>query len=152
VSFTPYNGGEQTAYPNGTYYWKVEARDHNGTVIVTSLAHSFTKAMTLPLIAPADGATLTTDPTYQWTRVGGARDYRLLVSKEPDFSPLYDYVYTDYVSFTPYDAGQQTPYADGVYYWKVVARDHSGTVIVTSNGWTFTIGTGGYLYLPLITR
>jgi hypothetical protein len=152
VSFTPYAAGQQTAYPNGSYYWKVEARDHGGTVIVTSVARSFTKQMTLPLIAPADEARLTIDPTFQWTRVVGAHDYRLLVSKEPDFSPYYDYVYTDYVSFTPYGAGQQTPYADGVYYWKVEGRDHGGTVIVTSDGWRFTIGTGGYLYLPLITR
>jgi hypothetical protein len=155
VSFTPFTygtSGQQDAYPNGTYYWKVEARDHGGTVIVTSAARSFTKGMTQPLIAPTNGARLTTDPTYQWTRVVGARDYRLLVSKESDFSPLYDYVSTDYVSFTPYDAGQQTAYADGVYYWKVEARDDVGTVIVTSDAWTFTIGTGGYLYLPLITR
>ncbi len=155
VSFTPYTygtSGQQNAYPNGTYYWKVEARNHSGTVIATSLARSFTKQMTLPLIAPADGATLTTDPTFQWTRVVGAHDYRLLVSKEADFSPSYDVVYTDYVSFTPYAAGQQTAYADGIYYWKVEGRDHGGTVIVTSDGWTFTIGSGLYLYLPLCIK
>jgi len=155
VSFSPFTygtSGQQDAYPNGTYYWKVEARDHGGTVIVTSVARSFTKGMTLPLIAPTNGTRLTTDPTYMWNRVVGARDYHLLVSKESDFSPLYDYVSTDYVSFTPYDAGQQTAYAAGVYYWKVEARDDVGTVIVTSDAWTFTIGTGGYLYLPIITR
>ncbi len=130
VSFTPFTygtSGQQTAYPNGTYYWKVEARDHGGTVIVTSLARSFTKGMTLPLIAPADGATLTTDPNFQWTRVVGAHDYRLLVSKDPDFSPYYDYVSTDYVSFTPFTygtSGQQDAYPNGTYYWKVEARDH----------------------------
>jgi hypothetical protein len=155
VSFTPYTygvSGYRNAYTNGTYYWKVEARDHGGTVIVTSVARSFTKGMSLPLIAPAYGARLTTDPTFQWSRIVGAHDYRLLVSKESDFSPLYDYIYTDYVSFTPYAVGQQTAYADGIYYWKVEGRDHGGTVIVTSDSWTFTIGSGNYFYLPLCTK
>jgi hypothetical protein len=158
VSFTPYVGtptaGEHYAYPNGTYYWKVEARDHGGIVIATSSARSFTKQMTLSLIAPADGTTLTTDPTFQWTRVVGAHDYHLKVSKDPGFGSSYDSVYPDYVSFTPYvgtpTAGQWTAYPNGTYYWKVEARDHGGTVIVTSDGWTFTKGVK--LYLPLILR
>jgi hypothetical protein len=153
VSFTPYtygSSGQHNAYPNGTYYWKVEARDSGGTVIVTSAARSFTKQMTLPLIAPADVATLTTDPTFQWTQVVGADDYHLVVSREPDFSPSYDYVNTDYPIFTPYAAGQQTTYAYGMYYWKVEARDSNGTVIVTSDGWRFTLGS--YLYLPIMSK
>jgi hypothetical protein len=146
VSFTPYRGtpaaGQQTAYANGTYYWKVEARDGSGHVIATSEARSFTKQMTLPLIGPADGATLTTDPTFQWTRVVGAHDYRLIVSKYATFSSVYDSVYPDYVSFTPYRgtpaAGWQTAYANGTYYWKVEARDHGGNVIATSEARSFT--------------
>jgi hypothetical protein len=155
VSFTPYtygSSGQQNAYPNGTYYWKVEARGSSGTVIVTSATRSFTKQMTLPLIAPADVTTLTTDPIFQWTQVVGARDYHLVVSRDPDFSSSYDYVYTDYPTFTPYAAGQQTAYADGIYYWKVEARAHGGTVIVTSDGWTFTIDSSSYLYLPIIIK
>jgi hypothetical protein len=155
VSFTPYTygvSGYKNAYTNGTYYWKIEARDHGGTVIVTSTTRSFTKQMTLPLITPANGARLTTDPTFQWTRVVGAHDYRLLVSKDPSFSPLYDYVYTDYVSFTPYTAGQKTAYLNGTYYWKVEARDHGGTVIVTSDSWTVTISRGNSFYVPIIIR
>jgi hypothetical protein len=163
VSFTPYVGtptaGDEDVYPNGTYYWEVEARDHGGVLIATSSARSFTKQMTLPLIAPADGATLTTDPTFQWTRVVGAAYYHLKVSKDPSLSPIYDSVNTDYVSFTPYvgnpAAGDQYTYPNGTYYWKVEARDHGGIVIVTSDGWTFTKGgftIGGKLYLPLILR
>jgi hypothetical protein len=156
VSFTPYTygtSGYRNTYINGPYYWKIEARDHNGYVITTSLARSFTKQMNLLLTAPADGATLTTDPTFQWARVVGARDYHLIVSTQPSFSPPYDYVYTDYPTFTPYTAGQKTHYSNGTYYWKLEARDHNGYVITTSNGWTFTIGSG-YLdsYLPLIIK
>jgi hypothetical protein len=154
LSFTPYvgNAGTEWAYPNGTYYWKVQARNGSHVVITTSSARSFTKQMTLPLISPADGAPLTTDPTFQWTRVVGAHDYHLIVSKNPGFSSSYDYVTPEYVSFTPYvgNAGTEWTYPNGTYYWKVEARDHSGTVIVTSAGWTFTKGLR--LYLPLILR
>jgi hypothetical protein len=153
-SFTPYTygtSGLQDAYPNGTYYWKVEARNSGHTVIATSGVRSFTKQMTLPLISPADGATLTTDPTFEWTQVIGALDYHLVVSKEADFSPSYDYIYTDYPTYTPYEAGQQDAYADGTYFWKVEARNDDGTVIVTSGAWTFTIGEN-YVYLPLLSR
>ncbi|MFZ0535163.1 MAG: hypothetical protein WAM09_18510, partial [Anaerolineales bacterium] len=157
VSFTPYTygtSGYRNAYINGIYYWKIEARDHNGYVIATSLARSFTKQMNLTLTAPADGATLTIDPTFQWARVVGARDYHLIVSTQPGFSPPYDYVYTDYPTFTPYTAGQHTHYSDGTYYWKVEARDHNGYVITTSNGWSFTISSGLYMYsyLPLTIK
>jgi hypothetical protein len=156
VSFTPYTygtSGYRNTYINGPYYWKIEARDHNGYVITTSLARSFTKQMNLLLTAPVDGATLTTDPTFQWARIVGARDYHLIVSTQPSFSPPYDFVYTDYPTFTPYTAGQKTHYSNGTYYWKLEARDHNGYVITTSNGWTFTIGSG-YLdsYLPLIIK
>jgi large repetitive protein len=154
VSFTPYVGsaGQEWAYPNGTYYWKVEARDHGGTVIATSLGRSFTKQMTLPLIAPANGSFLTADPTFQWTQVVGARDYYLKVSKDAGFGTSYDYVYTDYPTFTPYDgsAGQRTTYGGGTYYWRVQARDHGGTVIVTSDSWIFIKGTR--VYLPIVVK
>jgi hypothetical protein len=129
----------------------VEARNSGHTVIATSGVRSFTKQMTLPLISPADGATLTTDPTFEWTQVIGALDYHLVVSKEADFSPSYDYIYTDYPTYTPYEAGQQDAYADGTYFWKVEARNDDGTVIVTSGAWTFTIGEN-YVYLPLLSR
>jgi hypothetical protein len=154
TSFTPYayGYGQRNTYLNGTYYWKVEARDSGSTVIATSATHSFTKQMTLPLIAPLDAATLTTNPTFQWTQVVGARDYHLVVSKEPDFSPSYDYVNTDYPIFTPYTAGQQMAYANGMYYWQVEARDSNSVVIVTSEGWTFIIKIGNYVYLPLIGK
>jgi hypothetical protein len=145
-SFTPYVGtptaGVQDVYPNGTYYWQVEARNGSGLVIATSLARSFTKHMSLPLVGPADGATLTTDPTFQWTRVVGAAYYRLKVSKDPSLSPLYDWVNADYVSFTPYvgtpTAGVQDVYSNGAYYWEVEAHDHGGIVIATSSARHFT--------------
>jgi hypothetical protein len=138
-SYTPYNAGPHNAYPNGTYYWKVEARDPIGTVIVTSVARSLTKQEPLPLIAPVNGADdLVTDPTFQWNQIVGAADYRLTVSIYADFHATYDIVFCDYNTYTPYAAGTVSTYARGTYYWKVEARNSTGTVIATSNTWSFT--------------
>jgi hypothetical protein len=136
--YTPYDAAGMSTYPNDTYYWKVEARTSGGTVIGTSSARTFTKQMPLPLTAPADGATLTQDPTFQWSRVVGAHHYRLFVSTDPAFGSTYDSVITDYTTYTPYDAAGMSTYVNDTYYWKVEARKSSGTVIATSSTRTFT--------------
>jgi len=151
-SYTPTIADSPDAYPNGTYYWKVEARTISGTVVATSEAYSVNKQESLPLVAPLDGATTVVDPTFQWNQIIGAHHYRLIVSTESNFSSTYDVILTDYNLYTPFIGESPNPYANGIYYWKVEARTISGTVIVTSNGWTFTIGSGGYLYLPIITK
>jgi len=151
-SYTPTIADSPDAYPNGTYYWKVEARTISGTVVATSEAYSVNKQESLPLVAPLDGATTVVDPTFQWNQIIGAHHYRLIVSTESNFSSTYDVVLTDYNCYTPFIGESPNPYANDTYYWKVEARTISGTVIVTSNGWTFTIGSGGSLYLPIITR
>jgi hypothetical protein len=149
--YTPYVGLK--AYPNGTYYWKVEARRSGGTVISTSEARSLTKQELLPLIAPANGLSgLSATPTFRWSQIVGARDYRLIVSKNASFSGSpYDSVTTDYASYTPYSPAGRASYGVGTYYWKVEARRDGGTVICTSSGWSF--GVQPYrIYLPAIRR
>jgi hypothetical protein len=150
--FTPYNGGSQDVYANGAYYWKVEALNHNNAVITTSEARGFTKEEPLPLVAPADGAVLFVDPTFRWNWIVGADHYHLFVSKYADFHATYDNVYSDYNRYTPYEAGSQTHYRPGVYYWKVEALNHNGAVLTTSSAWDFTIDWPEKLYLPLALR
>lgn len=160
VSFTPYMGtplaGNQTAYPNGTYYWMVDARDKNGTVIASSAVRSLTRQMPLPLIAPGNGTSMEQDPNFQWTPVVGANSYQLMVSKTAGFATLYDAVDTDYPAFTPYNGsvGQYKNYENGLYYWRVQALDNYGVVIAVSNDWTFTrkIAAGKIIYLPIIKK
>jgi hypothetical protein len=149
--YTPYFALK--AYPNGTYYWKVEARRSGGTVISTSEARSFTKQEPLLLIAPANGVSgLPVALTFQWSQIVGAHDYRLIVSTNPSFSgSAYDTVTTDYSSYTPYSPAGRASYGVGTYWWKVEARRSGGTVIATSSGWSF--GVQPYrIYLPAIRR
>jgi hypothetical protein len=147
TSYTPDTDGSYDAYPNDTYYWKVEARNSGGTIIATSLARSLTKQETQPLIAPLNGAQLVTDPTFQWSQIVGADTYHLIVSKDPSFSPIYDTIVTDYNSYTPYDVGYLSTYPLDVYYWKVEARNSGGTIITTSNNWSFSKVFKTYLSL-----
>ncbi len=137
-SYTPFTEGSYDAFPNGTYYWQVEARNSSGIIIATSLTRSLTKQEPLLLTGPGNSASLVADPTFAWAQILGARTYRLIVSKQPDFSPIYDQVVCDYTSYTPYTPGSYSTYPLGVYYWKVEARNSSGTVIATSSNWSFS--------------
>jgi len=102
------------------------------------------------LISPGDTATIAMDPNFSWTRMVGAADYRLIVSKEADFSPIYDSVICDYNTYTPYTAGTISNYPSGNFYWQVEARNSSNTVIATSNAWSFS--KANKVYLPILIK
>jgi hypothetical protein len=131
-TYTHYILESPDAYPNGTYYWKVQARTSGGALITESAARTFTKQESLPLVAPANSATLTADPTFQWDQIVGAHHYLLTVSTSPAFSGTYDSVSTEYNTYTPSILESPDAYPNGTYYWKVEARTSSGTVIATS--------------------
>lgn len=139
AGFTPYTPGFKNAYANGVYYWKLEARDSTAGVIAASVSSIFTKALPLPLYGPADGAVLTTTPTFAWQQHLGARTYRLNVSTNPAFSTTYDQVTTDYTTYTPYKIGFKDVYTHGLYYWRVEARDSTAGVIATSLASSFVV-------------
>ena len=136
--FSPYEGAGVVVYPDGTYYWKVEAKTAGGAVLGTSGVRTFTKQSSLLLLAPLDGALVTTNPTFQWEALLGADHYRLLVSANPAFSPTYDTLVTDYLEYTPFDAPGLSTYVDGSYYWKVEGKTSAGTTIATSPTRQFT--------------
>ncbi len=150
--YTPSPDGSFDAYPNGTYYWKVEARN-NTALIATSAVRSFEKHQPVNLTAPADGSTgLPKGPSFEWEAVIGADSYHLVVSAHANFDLVYDGVFTDYTSYTPYSAGTRSEYADGTYYWKVEARNSTNSVISTSDTWNFSVGATLSTYLPVIRR
>jgi hypothetical protein len=151
LEYTPFDAPGLATYVDGSYYWKMESKTSAGTTITTSPTRQFTKQMSLTLSAPANGAVLNTDPTFQWQPLVGLDHYRLLVSTQPDFDPIYDSLNVDYPIYTPYDAAGRAFYADGIYYWKIEGRTSLGTTITTSNTWIFAKGEAR-IYLPLILK
>ena len=139
TAYTPAEPGIEYTYTNGTYYWKVEARNSAYTVIATSAIRSFTKTAPLNLIAPADGAVEQSFPNLSWEPVQGASTYFVRVSTDPGFSSTFDSVTTSFQAYIPYQPGARYVYPGGVYYWKVAARDNAGTTIMESPGRSFTV-------------
>lgn len=137
-TYDPYTPGLKDSYANDVYYWQVEARSPNDVTIATSEARSFTRQSPMAGIAPPEGSYLMLDPTFRWTQVTGAHTYRLVVSRQPDFSTQYDTVITPHTSFTPYGPSLKDTYANGVYYWRVDARSSSDVIMTTSPAQSIT--------------
>jgi hypothetical protein len=117
-SWTPIKG-----YDDGLYYWRVATIDGDGDLGDYSPAQTFTKQYPITtLLSPSNGGTITTTPTFVWTPVNGAANYKLEVSQAPTFSPVYDSIMTSTTRFTPTKA-----YTLGVtYYWRVAIIDSDG--------------------------
>ena len=97
----------------------------------------FRKRATPPAqLAPADGQQLASQPTFHWTGADSARDYRLQVSRDPNFQDgrlLLDDVTTAATSFT----SSSTYPADAKVYWRVRANDENGVGLTWSPTRTF---------------
>jgi len=119
----------------------VIARDSSGATLTISPVQSFTKSAALRLLVPSDGAVLGGTPSFNWDQVTGAATYRLVVSRSPTFSTTYDAIISDYTAYTPYTPGLKDVYEEGVYYWKVEARSHTGAVLFSSLTGTFTLSS-----------
>jgi hypothetical protein len=111
---------------NGVWYWRVraESSDYPGLNGAFSMARSFT-IDTLPpggftLTAPALGAiTTAVRPVFSWASAAGANRYFIQVDDNDDFSsPIFDNIQTTTTSYTP-----TTNLPQGLYYWRVKARD-----------------------------
>jgi hypothetical protein len=114
-----------------------------------SAAEEFTKQYPVTtLIAPTGLSTGT--PIFEWTPVDGAASYRIEISKDPSYSPLYDSATVHVTRFTPTKV-----YDDGTtYYWRVAMIDknnkygpYTGEEIIIDSQ-----GQGIRLYLPLTLR
>ncbi|MDI6792464.1 MAG: Ig-like domain-containing protein [bacterium] len=166
TSYTP-----SPVLSEGTYYWRVRARDAAGNIGNWRQSNespgSVTVDTTAPdapyLTSPADGAYLKESmPWFSWPAVtdsvtAGALTfdtiyYTIQFSKVSDFANTYS-VYTNY----PY-AGNSTWYhpeyfsdpmfnsynisfPDGTYYWRISATDYAGNESSFSNGRAFVVDT-----------
>jgi len=122
LSFTPAD-----ALPNdGLYYWRVRAYNAAQTPVAGpfSAARTFTVDTIAPtlapnLSAPANGLlSSATKPAFSWAAVTGAASYIIQIADEDSFSnPLISQVVTT-TKFTP-----TAPLPQGLWYWRVLARD-----------------------------
>jgi hypothetical protein len=112
---------------NNLYYWRVIPTDNKGNAGAPSATGSFTFGWAQPpqLLAPPHQVDLTFLPRFSWTAVEAAKQYRLEISTQPDFSnpsSLTAYV-TSQTDYTP----ERTLSNDQDYYWRVLATDARGT-------------------------
>lgn len=110
------------------YYWVVlPTANADGTGEFSDFTQdspqSFNKSSVPPaLLSPTDGATVSTQPKFEWSEAENARKYTLQVSDDPTFGTTLDTVTTDETSYT-----SATTYpADRLLYWRVRANDWAG--------------------------
>ncbi len=129
---------------NGSYFWRVRARDAKGTPNngAWSLEWQFTRGWpdrpseATPAWTPPGGATpVVAVPTFSWTPVAHAAYYELQFSTDINFSPAtISRCYTNHTEWTPYgsltSAGEPggcdwtISFAVGAqYYWRVRGID-----------------------------
>jgi hypothetical protein len=140
--WTPTDG-----YHDGTYWWHVAMIDGSNRMGTYSAAATFIKQYPITtLISPIGGSGPDT-PTFIWTPVDGAGNYRFEVSLDPNFSPLYDNIETINVEFTP----TKVYASNATYYWRVAIRDYQGRQGPFTDA-IVLIGGGIFNYLPLVRR
>jgi hypothetical protein len=142
--WTPIKG-----FADGEYYWRVATIDGYGKLGNYSTAQTFTKQYPIStLVSPLNGSTAASTPTFIWTPVNGAAQYRLDVSIYANFSTTLDSITTDNTRYTPTGA-----YVIGrTYYWRVAIKDANGNMGPFNNA-TIILNDNPYgVFLPLIVR
>jgi hypothetical protein len=80
-------------------------------------------------IAPAAGVTTTATPYFTWKPISGASSYFVVVAKDPSFTTVVDYAFTQVPAYAPRTSFGVTTYPDEttLYYWAVLpAVDPNG--------------------------
>lgn len=139
TSYTP-----QTTLVQGTYYWRVQVNRYD--VISNDWSEVKQLSLTLPTpngLAPDSGTVVHSAPTLCWdpifeppdpeTPILTAWKYRLQVSRDENFSSIYESVDTVNRCWTPLKG-----YDDGTYYWHVAMIDGNGRLGSYSYTATFT--------------
>ena len=122
-----------------THYWRVNATNIGGTSDWSEV-WQFTTDQAFPvapaLVSPADGGTDITDATLLWNSVPTATEYRVQISKEPDFSGSIA-VDRDDITNTFFTATNLEKWT--TYYWRVRGISHVGQGY-WSETWSFETG------------
>lgn len=140
-AYAPRGRSNVTTYPDETtsYYWVVmPATGDNGDGVTTQPQQNSPQAFekrSVPaqLMGPAEGADVADQPTFRWTSVEGAREYRLQVAQDPTFADRLDDVTTSALAHT-----SSTTYpVDSLLYWRVRAADERRVGLTWSRTGTF---------------
>lgn len=135
---------------NGSYYWRVRAKDAKGTPNNGGWSTEWQFTRNWPqvptILAPAWDEDFPADipvvdpPTLEWTPVPLASHYELIIGSDPNF-PAGSYVqcFTNRTRITPYDRSSGTggepggcgfdPDPGDLYYWKVRGIDAVGNIL-----------------------
>jgi hypothetical protein len=73
-------------------------------------------------LLPATGVTTSRMPLFTWKPLAGKNSYYVLVAKDPSFSNIVDYAFTQQPAYAPRTASLPTTYTDEetLYYWAVL--------------------------------
>src|SRR5262245_2837529 len=73
-------------------------------------------------VLPARGTLTRLTPLLTWKPLAGHQSYFVLVSKDPNFSNIVDYAFTQVPAYSPRSALQPTTFSDEttLYYWAVL--------------------------------
>ena len=136
------NSYTYTFSKNGTYYWRVLARDvaHNLSDWSENFQLTILAAPGQPtLLSPTNGAIDNDNtPTFAWTPGSNADNHLLLVDNDNDFSSPKENVLLGPAA-NIYQVAPENSLPDGSYSWKVIAINKSGEN--ESAVWKFTIDT-----------
>jgi hypothetical protein len=118
-------------------------RDAHGNQVYgdyTTLSNAFTYSGSTPgvvsslgagdYLTPTQGQSLREMPYLRWRPVGGAVSYWVIVAKDPSFTNIIDYAFTQMPVYAPRTNSGTTTYADEstTYYWVVLpARNANGS-------------------------
>lgn len=139
----------QTAYKDGTYYWRVAVQDGSNKDGPYSPIRSFTKQYPqIQLTSPLTGALAVDFPSYIWEPVHGAAKYAVEVFTDPNFSNKYDEASggTNNARFHTLKR-----YALNTYYWRVAMIDKQNNY----GPWSDAIIVGPHqykIYLPILLK
>ena len=142
--------GEISGLPAGSGYSViVYGKNSSGTVIAraeqsglsvtagrSTTASMSWSAFTPVLSSPSHGSTINDNtPSFDWNDVIGASEYRIEVDNSPTF--VTEEILEWGLTFSGYTA--TIPLDDGMYYWRVRARDSRGVSGAWSSASTFSI-------------
>lgn len=124
---------------DGTYFWRVRARDAAGNwgswSSVWDLEIDTVAPGQVTLDEPANDVILGSTPTLYWDTLSEAVNYQLQLDDDVDFSSLIVNIQTTETSYL------LATLSDGTYYWRVRGQDAAGNWGEWSEVWHFHIDT-----------